>query len=175
MLNSTTQSRTSLPTAFVVGRLVLSREKYPCNTIQVQTYKPTNAQTVKSVMIALTGRSLFEVPLEDAKLSINFRFKVLNTLQNNMSRIFKIVLFNMHLQTRKLACFSLCNIIKIYLLVFQFKTTLNFTCLLTIAVKHSWFKTKMISSQRTDLIRQKSFNFLKKCFKSKLKFLIFQM
>ena len=35
VLHSTTQSRTSLPTAFAVGPLILQKEKYPCNTLQV--------------------------------------------------------------------------------------------------------------------------------------------
>ena len=42
-LHSTTQGRTSLPTAFVVGPLVLPREKYPCNTIKVQRCMPIKA------------------------------------------------------------------------------------------------------------------------------------
>ena len=45
--------------AFVVGPLVLLREKYPCNTIQVQRYMPTNEQRVKSAMIGLTGATAF--------------------------------------------------------------------------------------------------------------------
>ena len=42
-LHSTTQSRTSLPAAFVVGPLVLPREKCPRNTMQLQRCTPTNA------------------------------------------------------------------------------------------------------------------------------------
>ena len=56
-LYSTTKSRTSLPAAFVVGPLVLPREKY--YTIQVRRCAPTNAQRVKSAMIALIGRTAF--------------------------------------------------------------------------------------------------------------------
>ena len=58
-LHSTTYSRTSLPTAFVVGPLVLPREKYPYDTIQVRRCMPTNVQRVKSAMIALTGAKAF--------------------------------------------------------------------------------------------------------------------
>ena len=46
-------------TAFAVDPLVLSREKYPCNSIQVQRCIPTNAGKVKSAMIALAGRTAF--------------------------------------------------------------------------------------------------------------------
>ena len=65
-----------------------------------------------------TEQSFSEVLSKDVKLSIYFRFKVLNTLYNNMSRIFRIVLYIVYLHARKLACFSLCNIIKIYVFVF---------------------------------------------------------
>ena len=58
-LHSTTLSRTSLPGALVVGPLVLPREKYPFKTIQVQRCSPTNAQKIKSAMIALTGGTVF--------------------------------------------------------------------------------------------------------------------
>ena len=43
----------------MVGPLVLPREKYPCNTKQVQRYMPTNAWNVKSAIIALTGGTAF--------------------------------------------------------------------------------------------------------------------
>ena len=59
MLHSTTQSRTSLPAAFVVGPLILLREKYPCNTKQVQRCTSTNSQRVKSAVTAVTGRTAF--------------------------------------------------------------------------------------------------------------------
>ena len=45
--------------AFAVGPLVLTREKYPCNTIQVRRCMSTNAQRLNSAMIALTGRTEF--------------------------------------------------------------------------------------------------------------------
>ena len=64
---------------------------------------PANAERVKSGMIALTGRTVFEVLSEYVRVSIHLCFKALNTLQNNMSRVFKIVLFIMSLHTRKLA------------------------------------------------------------------------
>ena len=62
--------RTSLPAAFVVGSLVLSREINPCNTIQVWRCAPTNAQKVKSVIIALAGRTVSEGLSENVRLSI---------------------------------------------------------------------------------------------------------
>ena len=49
----------SLPAAFVDGLLVILREKYPCNIIQVWRCKPTNALRVKSAMIAFTGGTAF--------------------------------------------------------------------------------------------------------------------
>ena len=45
--------------AYVVGPLVLPREKYLGNTIQRQRCIPTNAQRVKSAIIALTGGTTF--------------------------------------------------------------------------------------------------------------------
>ena len=45
--------------AFVVGPLVLLREKYLCNIIQVQRYMPTNERRVKFAMIGLTGATAF--------------------------------------------------------------------------------------------------------------------
>ena len=48
-----------MPAAFVVGPLVLSREKYPCNNIKAQRCTATNAQRFKSAMIELTGRTAF--------------------------------------------------------------------------------------------------------------------
>ena len=54
------ENRTSLPAAFVVGSLVLPREKYPCNKIQqLQICMPTNAWRVKSAMIALIDGTAF--------------------------------------------------------------------------------------------------------------------
>ena len=47
--------------------------------------------------------SLSEVLSEDVRLSIYFCFKVLNTLQNNVSRLFRIVLFILSFHARKLA------------------------------------------------------------------------
>ena len=44
-------------------------------------------------MIAVTGGSVSQVLSEDVRLSIYFRFKALNILQHNMSRIFKIVIY----------------------------------------------------------------------------------
>ena len=58
-LNGTTWGRASLSTAFVVGPMVLPREKYPCNTIQLWRYTPTNARRAKSEYIALTGGTTF--------------------------------------------------------------------------------------------------------------------
>ena len=52
-------SRITLPATFVVGPLVLPREKYPYNTIQVRRCMPTNAQKVKSAVIPLTGGTVF--------------------------------------------------------------------------------------------------------------------
>ena len=54
--------------------------------------------------------SVSEVLSEDARLRIYFRFKVLNTLWNNMSRIFRIVLFILSFLTRKLASHFHCAI-----------------------------------------------------------------
>ena len=65
------------------------------------------------------------------RLSIYFCFKVLNTLQNNMSRIFRIVLFICFCTQET---FSLYDIIKIYLFVLYFKITLNFARLITVTV-----------------------------------------
>ena len=48
-----------MPNAFVVGPLVLTREKYSGNNIQVRRCMLTNAQRVKSAMIALTGGKAF--------------------------------------------------------------------------------------------------------------------
>ena len=45
--------------SIVVGPLVLSRERYPCNTIQLWRCMPTNAETAKPAMIALTGGTEF--------------------------------------------------------------------------------------------------------------------
>ena len=59
MLHSTTQPKTSLPVAFVVGPLVLPRDKYLCNTLQLQRCMPTNTQRIKSGMIALSSRIAF--------------------------------------------------------------------------------------------------------------------
>ena len=46
----------SLPAAFVVSPLVLPREKYPCNTMQVQRY-------AESAMIALTDETDYYVAI----------------------------------------------------------------------------------------------------------------
>ena len=91
ILYSTTQSRTSLSAAFVVDQLVLQKEKYPCNTIQVRTIQvqrcmPTNAQRACNYC-TYRRNSISEISSEDVRLSIYFRFKVLNTLQNNMIRV----------------------------------------------------------------------------------------
>ena len=48
-----------MPAVFVVDPLVLLKEKYPCNTLQVWRSMPTNAQKVKSAMIALTCGTAF--------------------------------------------------------------------------------------------------------------------
>ena len=77
--------------------------------------------------------SVSEVLSENVMLSIYFRLKVLNTLQNNMNRIFRVVLFIMPFQKTCLT-FSLCDITKIYLFVFQFKIILNFAHLISEAV-----------------------------------------
>ena len=53
------ESRTSLPASFIVGPLVLPREKYPCKTVQVWRCMVTNGQRVKSAMIALIGGTTF--------------------------------------------------------------------------------------------------------------------
>ena len=58
-LHSTTYSRTSLPAAFIVGPLVLPREKHPCNTMQVWRCMLKNAQRAKSAMNALTDETAF--------------------------------------------------------------------------------------------------------------------
>ena len=72
--------------------------------------------------------------LSDVRLSIYFRFKVLNTLQNNEQNIQNSVIYRVFPHKKTCLTFSLCNIIKIYLFVFQFKTILNFARLLTVAV-----------------------------------------
>ena len=84
-------SRTSQPTVFFVGPLVLLREKYLCNTIQARKCRLTNGRTVKCTMIALTGGAVFLSFYY--RLSLYFFFKVVSTLKNNMSRIFRIVSF----------------------------------------------------------------------------------
>ena len=71
-----------------------------------------------------------------------------------MSRIIRIVLFIVHLHARKL--FK------------RFKTKM----FLLLCIKPNKFQ---VSCQRTDLERQASFSFLKKCLKSKQNCLIFQM
>ena len=48
-----------MPAAFVVGPLVLTREKYSGNNIQVRRCMLTNARRVKFAMIALTGGKAF--------------------------------------------------------------------------------------------------------------------
>ena len=88
--------------------------------------------------------SVSEVLSEDARLSIYFSFKVLNALQNNMSRVFRIVL----------SCLStLENLLNIFIVRY-----------------HKDSNPNKIFRQRTNLIRQKSFSCLKKCFKSKQNF-----
>ena len=52
----TEKTGASLPAAFVVGPLVLLREKYPCNTMQVQRY-------AESTMIALTDETDYYVAI----------------------------------------------------------------------------------------------------------------
>ena len=79
--------------------------------------------------------SLSEVLSEDVGLSIYFHFKVLNTLQNNMSRIFGIVVFIVFPHEKTCLTFSLFDIIKIYLFVFQFKIILNFAHLVMAYLK----------------------------------------
>ena len=74
MLHSIIYSTTSLPAAFVVGPLVLTREKHPCNTKQVTMCTSTNAHPVKSAMIALVWNSVSEVLSEDGRLSICYLF-----------------------------------------------------------------------------------------------------
>ena len=77
-LHSTTKSTPSLPPAFVVGLLVLPREKYPCHKMQLQRCTPTNAQVCNDC--TYRQNSVFDVLSEDFKLSISFCLKVLNTL-----------------------------------------------------------------------------------------------
>ena len=74
MLHSIIYSTTSLPAAFVVGPLVLTREKHPCNTKQVTMCTSTNAHPVKSAMIVLVWNSVSEVLSEDGRLSTCYLF-----------------------------------------------------------------------------------------------------
>ena len=77
-----------------------------------------------------------EVLSGDSRLTIYFRFKVLHTLQNNMSRKNNqnCVIYRVFPREKTCLTFSLCNIIRIYLFVFQFKIILNFAHLVTVAV-----------------------------------------
>ena len=124
----------------------LTKGEISCNTKQVWRCAPANALWVKSAMIALTGgtASFSEVLSEDVRLSIYFRFKAL------------ITLFTLNC----LHCLD------------------HITCTL-IAQKRFFCDPSnpnkfQIFCQRKDLIRQKSFSLLIKCFKSKQKFLIFR-
>ena len=78
--------------------------------------------------------SISEVLSENVMLSIYLYFKVLSTLQNNMNRIFRIVIYHVFPCKKTCLTFSLCDIIKIYLFVFQFNIILNFPCLITESV-----------------------------------------
>ena len=133
MFHSVTQSRTSLPAAFVVGPLFLLREisMHYYTSTEMYIYNCTKSQVCNGC--TYRWNSVSEV-LSDVRLTIYFPLKVLNILQNNMSRIFRIVLFIVFTCEKTCLTFSLCNIIKICLFVFQFKITLNFTRLITAAV-----------------------------------------
>ena len=79
-----------------------------CNTLKIQRCVPKNAQRVKSAIIALTGGAACLWFYQ--KKSMYFHFKVLDTVENNMSRIFRIVLFSTSFHSGK---HSLCSFIKI--------------------------------------------------------------
>ena len=114
------------------------------------------------------GRNSVSEVLSDVRLSTYFLFTVLNT----MSRIFRIVLFIVFEREKTCLTFSLCdnhnNIQHSFKKIFGLKQK----CFFCYPSNPNKFQ---ISCQRTDLRRQKSFGFLKKCFKSKRKFPIFQM
>ena len=63
---------------------------------------PTNAQKSINNDCNYRWNSVSDVLSEDFRLSVYFHFKVLNTLQNNMSRIFKSVLFIVSFHSGKL-------------------------------------------------------------------------
>ena len=85
--------------AFAVGPLVLPREKYPCNTTQVQIYADKCTESQFYYDCTYRQNSISEDLSEDVKLSIYLHFKMLN----NMSRRFRNVLYTVCFHARNLA------------------------------------------------------------------------
>ena len=92
-----------MPTTFVVGPLVLLREKYPCNTPEVWRFTLTNCTesqacndcTYRQNSVSTNCLIVFDNV-------VGLALKELNTLLNRMSTI-KIVLFIVYLHARKFA------------------------------------------------------------------------
>ena len=93
----------------------------------------TNAQRVKSAIITLTSATAFEVLSESVKYIIPFQgFEYITEKYDQ--NIQNCVISHVFAHEKTCLTFSVSNTYKIQLFVFQFKNTLNFVSLITVAV-----------------------------------------
>ena len=129
--------------------------------------------------------SVSQVLSEDVRLNIYFCVEVLNTLQNKYIAKYNVRYPKDLFVFQFKFSFCTCSILRLLSHYAQNNAAvMTSVCAPTQIQKYLkqkcffCFSSNSLSSRfvvKTDLIRQKSFNFLKKCFKNKQKILIFQV